>query len=431
MKTNSPDNSDIRIAVIGLGYVGLPLASLFSTKYSTIGFEINVQRVEAIMQGNDSTGELSAQALAEAFRQGFYCSSDLADIKNCNHYIVTVPTPIDKNNHPILEPLIQASSMLATVLSPGDLVIYESTVYPGVTEDVCVPVLERDSGLKFNRDFYVGYSPERVNPGDRAHSVEKIIKVTSGSTAETADKVDALYNSVLLNGTHKASSIRIAEASKIIENAQRDVNIAFINELARMFNAMQLDTREILDAAATKWNFIRFSPGLVGGHCISVDPYYLIQKAQIHGYLPRMMSDARHLNDGMGSYVGNRVIQLMNKKGLIVKDARILILGVTFKENCPDTRNTKVLDVYNTFSEYTSDIVLYDPHADPADFQKEYGLPLLREGLENLKEKFDAVVLAVAHEEFRKLDIRSLLNSNGLIYDVKSFLPRELVDARL
>ncbi|MDD2559296.1 MAG: nucleotide sugar dehydrogenase [Bacteroidales bacterium] len=431
MKTNLHTKSDIRIAVVGLGYVGLPLAGLFSTKYPTIGFDINPSRVEAIMQGRDSTGELSPEVLTEAFGRGFSCSSRLPDIKNCNYYLVCVPTPIDKNNHPILDPLIQSSSMLAKVLKQGDIVIYESTVYPGVTEDICVPVLEKDSGLQFNRDFFVGYSPERVNPGDLGHSIEKIIKVTSGSTPETADKVDALYNSVLLNGTHKASSIRVAEASKIIENAQRDVNIAFINELARMFNAMQLDTKEILDAAATKWNFIRLSPGLVGGHCISVDPYYLIQKAQIHGYLPRMMSDARHLNDGMGSYVGNRVVQLMNKKGLMVKEARILILGVTFKENCPDTRNTKVLDVYNTLSEYTSNIVLYDPHADPADFQKEFGLPLLREGLENLKKNFDVVVLAVAHEAFRKLDVRSLLKKNGLVYDIKSFLPRELVDDRL
>lgn len=431
MKANSHSRSDIRVAVVGLGYVGLPLARLFSTKYPTRGFDINPQRVEAVMLGRDATGELSPEVLAEAFRQGFSCSSRLSDIEDCNYYIVSVPTPIDKNNHPMLEPLVQASSMLAKVLKQGDIVIYESTVYPGVTEDICVPVLEKESGLQFNRDFFVGYSPERVNPGDRAHSIEKIIKVTSGSTPATADKVDALYNSVLLNGTHKVSSIRVAEASKIIENAQRDVNIAFINELARMFNAMQLDTKEILDAAATKWNFIRLSPGLVGGHCISVDPYYLIQKAQIHGYLPRMMSDARHLNDGMGSYVGNRVVHMMNKKGLPVKDARILILGVTFKENCPDTRNTKVLDVYNTLSEYTSDIVLYDPHADPADFRKEFGLPLLREGLENLKEKFDVVVLAVAHEAFRKLDVRSLLNKNGLVYDIKSFLPGELVDDRL
>ncbi len=431
MKASSHSNSDIRIAVIGLGYVGLPLARLFSTKYPTTGFDINPRRVDAVMQGRDTTGELSSEVLAEAFRQGFNCSSRLSDIENCNYYIVCVPTPIDKNNHPLLDPLTQASSMLAKVLKKGDIVIYESTVYPGVTEDICVPVLEKDSGLQFNRDFFVGYSPERVNPGDRTHSIEKIIKVTSGSTPATANKVDALYHSVLLNGTHKVSSIRVAEASKIIENAQRDVNIAFINELARMFNAMQLDTKEILDAAATKWNFIRLSPGLVGGHCISVDPYYLIQKAQIHGYLPRMMSDARHLNDGMGNYVGNRVIQLMNKKGLLVKDARILILGVTFKENCPDTRNTKVLDVYNTLSEYTSNIVLYDPYADAADFQKEFGLPLFREGLENCKEKFDVVVLAVAHEAFKKLDIRSLLKKNGVVYDVKSFLPREQIDARL
>jgi UDP-N-acetyl-D-galactosamine dehydrogenase len=431
MKTKYHSDSPIRIAVVGLGYVGLPLARLFSTKYPTRGFDIDPLRVEAIMQGRDTTGEVSPEVLAEALGKGFSCSSKLSDIKDCNYYIVCVPTPIDKNNHPILEPLIQASGLLAKVLKKGDIVIYESTVYPGVTEDICVPVLEKDSGLQFNRDFFVGYSPERVNPGDRVHSIEKIIKVTSGSTPATADKVDALYNSVLLNGTYKVSSIRVAEASKIVENAQRDVNIAFINELARIFNAMNLDTKEVLDAAATKWNFIRLSPGLVGGHCISVDPYYLIEKAHIHGYLPRMMSDARQLNNSMGSYVGHRVLKLMNKKGLLVKDARILILGVTFKENCPDTRNTKVVDVYNTLHEYTSNIVLYDPHADPADFQKEFGLPLLREGLENRKEKFDVVVLAVAHEAFRKLDIRGLLNKNGLVYDVKSFLPRELADDRL
>lgn len=431
MKTPLHNTPKIHIAVIGLGYVGLPLARLFSTHYPTRGFDINRHRIESLMQGRDYTGELEEQELNEAIRNGFHCSADISDIAECNCYIITVPTPIDKNNHPILEPLIQASQILGKVLAKGDLVIYESTVYPGVTEDVCVPVLEQSSGLSFNQDFFVGYSPERVNPGDKAHSVEKIIKVTSGSTPEIANKVDALYASVLLNGTHKVSSIRVAEASKIIENAQRDVNIAFINELAKIFNAMQLDTKEILDAAATKWNFIRLSPGLVGGHCISVDPYYLIQKSQIHGYLPRMMSDARYLNDGMGNYVANRVIQLMNKKGLVVKDASILILGVSFKENCPDTRNTKVVDVYNSLKEYTSNISLYDPYADPAGFQKEFGLPLLREGLENLSGKFDAVVLAVAHKAFKKLDIRKLLNTNGVVYDIKSFLHPELADARL
>lgn len=431
MKTNRHISSDIRIAVIGLGYVGLPLAKLFSGKYPCKGFDINPLRIQAIQEFRDETAELSPEELVEAFQNGFSCSAHLSDISDCNCYLVTVPTPIDKNNHPILEPLIEASSMLAGILKKGDLVVYESTVYPGVTEDVCVPILEKDSGLIYNQDFFVGYSPERINPGDPQHRIEQIVKVTSGSTPETADKVDALYNSVLLNGTHQVSSIRVAEASKIIENAQRDVNIAFINELAKIFNAMQLDTKEILDAAATKWNFIRFNPGLVGGHCISVDPYYLIQKSQIHGYLPRIMTSARRLNDGMGSYVAHRVIQMMNKKGLLIKDAKMLILGVTFKENCPDTRNSKVMDVYNTLREYTSNISLYDPWADALAFQKEFGIPLINQDIEQYKSSFDVVILAVAHQAFSKLDIRSLLNKNGLVYDVKSFLPKTQVDDRL
>ena len=350
---------NIKIGVIGLGYVGLPLARLFSTKYQTVGFDLNQQRVDTLMGGHDATLEVSDELLQDAIKNhGFVCTTDIEAIRDCNFYVVAVPTPVDANNRPDLRPLLGASETIGKVIKKGDIVVYESTVYPGVTEEECLPVVERVSGLVYNTDFFAGYSPERINPGDKQHTVEKIKKVTSGSTAEVADIVDGVYNSVLVNGTHRAPSIRVAEASKIIENSQRDVNIAFMNELAKVFNAMGIDTHDVLDAAASKWNFIKMTPGLVGGHCISVDPYYLIQKAQVYGVLPRIMSNARRLNDGMGDYVANQVIKLMNKKGVLVKDAKFLLLGVTFKENCPDIRNTKVMDIYHTLSEYSNNITI-------------------------------------------------------------------------
>ena len=424
--------SDIKLCVIGLGYVGLPLARLFSTKYPTVGFDIDSRRVEALMQGHDDTLEEEDDLLQEAINNhGFRCTSSLDDIKGCNLYIVAVPTPVDDNNRPDLTPLLGASETVGKVLSQDDIVIYESTVYPGVTEEECLPVVERVSGLKLNVDFYAGYSPERINPGDKEHRVETIRKVTSGSTPEAADFVDALYNSVLLNGTHKALSIKVAEASKIIENSQRDVNIAFVNELAKIFNAMGIDTHDVLEAAASKWNFIKLNPGLVGGHCISVDPYYLIQKSQLYGVLPRVMSNARRLNNSMGAYVANQTIRQMNLKGVPVKDARILILGFSFKENCPDIRNTKVVDIYHTLREYTPNITLYDPWVDPAKALGEYGIEIENSQLEIEKSQFDVAILAVAHQEFLSLDLRTLVPQPGVIYDVKGLLPRTLIDARL
>jgi len=421
---------DYRICVIGLGYVGLPLARLFSTKYPTVGFDMNKKRVESLMSGHDATLEVSDELLQEAINHhGFICTTDIDEIRDCNIYIVAVPTPVDENNRPDLKPLWGASETVGKVISEGDIVIYESTVYPGVTEEECIPVVERVSGLRFNVDFYAGYSPERINPGDKEHTVEKIKKVTSGSTPKIADVVDGLYNSVLVNGTHKAPSIKVAEASKIIENSQRDVNIAFMNELAKIFNAMGIDTRDVIDAAASKWNFIKLNPGLVGGHCISVDPYYLIQKAQVYGVLPRIMFAARRLNDGMGAYVAEQTIKCMNKKGVMVKDSKILILGVTFKENCPDVRNTKVVDIYHTLNEYTDNITVYDPWAEADIVKHEYGIDIVNDL--SGKEKYDAVILAVSHEMFRKIDVKSLLTDNGVVYDVKGFLTRDIVDGRL
>ena len=420
---------EIKIAVIGLGYVGLPLARLFSTKYKTIGFDMNQDRVNALMAGHDVTLEVSDELLQEALRNGFVCTTDLEELRNCNFYVVAVPTPVDANNRPDLAPLIGASTTVGKVISKGDIVVYESTVYPGVTEEECLPVVENVSGLKFNTDFYAGYSPERINPGDKEHTVEKIKKVTSGSTPEIADIVDAIYNSVLTNGTHKAPSIRVAEASKIIENSQRDVNIAFMNELAKIFNAMGIDTHDAIEAASSKWNFIKLNPGLVGGHCISVDPYYLIQKAQVYGVMPRIISEARRLNDGMGAYVANQVIRLMNKKGVLVKDAKILILGITFKENCPDVRNTKVVDIYTTLQEYTDNITVCDPWADSAKVEREYGIRIVNSVAEYAK--YDAVILAVSHKEFTAIDWRGYLAENGVVYDVKGSIAREQVDGRL
>ncbi|MBQ8098630.1 MAG: nucleotide sugar dehydrogenase [Bacteroidaceae bacterium] len=419
----------IRIAVIGLGYVGLPLARLFSTKFPTIGFDLNSQRVSALMEGHDATLEVDNALLQEAIeKNGFVCTTNIDDIRNCNFYIVAVPTPVDVNNRPDLRPLIGASETVGKVISDGDIVVYESTVYPGVTEEECIPVIERVSGKRYGRDFFAGYSPERINPGDKLHTVEKIKKVTSGSTPEVADLVDQVYNAVLQNGTHKAPSIRVAEASKIIENAQRDVNIAFMNELAKIFGAMGIDTHDVIEAASSKWNFIKLSPGLVGGHCISVDPYYLIQKAQVYGVMPRVMVSARRLNDGMGDYVAQQVIRLMNLRGILVKDARMLILGVTFKENCPDIRNTKVVDIYHTLQEYTNRITIFDPWANAERVEREYGITITRK---LPQERFDAVILAVAHDEFLSLDIRQLAGEKGVVYDVKGILPREVIDGRL
>ena len=424
--------NNVKIAVVGLGYVGLPLARLFSTKFKTVGYDMNQSRVDALMKGHDATLEVSDDLLQTALQNGFRCTANLDEIRDCNVYIVAVPTPVDHNNHPDLSPLIGASTTVGKVISKDDVVIYESTVYPGVTEEECLPVVEKVSGLKFNIDFFAGYSPERINPGDKEHTVEKIKKVTSGSTPEIADFVDNLYNSVLINGTHRASSIKVAEASKIIENSQRDVNIAFMNELAKIFNAMGIDTHDVIEAAASKWNFIKLQPGLVGGHCISVDPYYLIQKAQVYGVLPRLMSAARHLNDGMGDYVANRVIKLMNKKGVLVKDAKILLLGFTFKENCPDIRNTRVIDIYSTLSEYTGNITIYDPWANPDVVKREYGVEIVGGGFSSLRGQFDAVVLAVAHNEFKSLNVREFLkNDQGVVYDVKDVLDISIIDGRL
>lgn len=419
-----------KICVIGLGYVGLPLARLFSTKFETIGFDVDKRRVDALMNCEDTTKEVDKQLLEDAIRNhGFRCTTEENDILDCNFYIVAVPTPIDEYNRPDLKPLQEASRVVGRVIKKDDIVVYESTVYPGMTEEECIPIVEETSGLEYNVDFFAGYSPERINPGDKKHTVETIKKVTSGSTKEVADIVDGIYNTVLINGTHKAPSIRVAEASKIIENTQRDVNIAFFNELAKICNAMGIDTHDVIDAASTKWNFIKLSPGLVGGHCISVDPYYLIQKAQVYGIMPRVMYDARKLNDGMGDYVANQVVKCMNKKGVLVKDASVLILGFTFKENCPDIRNTKVADIYHTLTEYTSNITVCDPHADADKVRSIYGISLEKE---IPSAKYDAIVLAVAHEEFKNISVSNLKKSpDSVVYDVKGIWNREDVDGRL
>lgn len=423
--------NELKIAVIGLGYVGLPLARLFSTKYKTIGYDLSQPRVDALMQGHDDTLEVEDHLLQQALKDGLICTTNLDLLKEYNVFVVAVPTPVDINNRPDLMPLIKSSTTVGKVISKGGIVIYESTVYPGVTEDDCIPVVEEVSGLKFNKDFFAGYSPERINPGDKEHTVEKIVKVTSGSTPEIADIVDELYNSVLINGTFKASSIKVAEASKIIENSQRDVNIAFVNELAKIFNAMDIDTHEVLQAAGSKWNFIKMTPGLVGGHCISVDPYYLIQKAQVYGVMPRIMIEARRLNDAMGDYVANQVVKLMNKKGVMVKDAKILILGITFKENCPDIRNTKIVDIYESLSEYTSNITIFDPYADIHEVKEEYSLHVENGDINRFKGQFDTVILAVAHNEFKTLDLKSFTKEIGVVYDVKGIADLSKIDGRL
>jgi len=422
-----------KIAVVGLGYVGLPLARLFATKYPVIGFDINQARINELNSGTDSTLEVSDEVLQSVLVDkpsevnGLYCSANLDEIKDCNVYVVTVPTPVDKNNRPDLTPLYKSSETVAKVLSKGDIVIYESTVYPGVTEEECVPVLEKVSGLKFNEDFFAGYSPERINPGDKEHTVEKILKVTSGSTREIGQKVDQLYKSVITAGTHLAPTIKVAEAAKVIENSQRDINIAFVNELAKIFNKLEIDTHAVLEAAGTKWNFLPFKPGLVGGHCIGVDPYYLAQKAQEHGYHPEIILAGRRLNDGMGEYVAQEVIKLMVKKDIPVKNANVLVLGVTFKENCPDVRNTKVVDVLNALKDYSVNITVYDPWAEPAEVKHEYGWDSVKE-LGDVKD-CDAIILTVAHKEFANLDLNSLCKENKVIYDVKGIL--ENADGRL
>lgn len=418
---------NLRIAVIGLGYVGLPLARLFSTKYKTVGFDVNKKRVEALMLGHDSTLEVSDELLQEAIKNGFVCSSNMDDIKDCNFYIITVPTPVDKNNAPDLTPLIKASETVGKILSKGDIVVYESTVYPGATEEDCIPVIERVSGMKFNEDFFAGYSPERINPGDKLHTVEKIKKVTSGSTPEIGKFVDEVYSSVITAGTHLAPTIKVAEAAKVIENSQRDINIAFVNELSKIFNRMGIDTNAVLDAAGTKWNFLPFRPGLVGGHCIGVDPFYLAQKAQQYGYNPEIILAGRRMNDSMGEYVAKETIKCMIRKGQVVKNANLLVLGFTFKENCPDVRNTKVIDIVSALQEYEINITIYDPWASVLAVKHEYGLDVVNE---LPSAKYDAVVLAVSHNEFKNIDVNTLIIPNGVIYDVKGILACE-VDGKL
>ena len=419
---------NIKICVIGLGYVGLPLARLFSTKYTTIGFDKNRSRVEALMGGHDSTLEVNDELLQEAINHGFICTDDVEKIRACNFYIVAVPTPVDRNNNPDLTPLYKASETVGKVISRGDIVVYESTVYPGVTEDECIPVIEKVSRLKLNEDFYAGYSPERINPGDKKHTVEKIKKITSGSTPEVGELIDQVYGSVIEAGTHLAPSIKVAEAAKVIENSQRDINIAFVNELSKIFTKLGIDTQEVLEAASTKWNFLPFKPGLVGGHCIGVDPDYLAQCAQRHGYNPEIILAGRRMNDGMGEYVAEQTIKRMLKKGIQVLGAKILILGFTFKENCPDVRNTKVVDIIHTLQEYHLDVEVYDPWADVVLAKKEYGIAVVNDLPE---EKFDALILAVAHERFREINVQDFVKETHVIYDVKGFLPKEIVDGRL
>ncbi|MEA4936930.1 MAG: nucleotide sugar dehydrogenase [Paludibacter sp.] len=421
-------SKEIKIAVIGLGYVGLPLARLFSTKYTTIGFDINQKRVNELMAGHDATLEVEDGLLKDAIKGGFVCSSNLQDIKDCNFYVVTVPTPVDKNNNPDLTPLYKASETVGKVIGKGDIVVYESTVYPGVTEDECLPVVEKVSGLKFNVDFFAGYSPERINPGDKLHTVEKIKKVTSGSTPEVAVKVNGVYASVITAGTHLAPTMKVAEAAKVIENSQRDINIAFVNELSKIFCKMGIDTQDVLEAAATKWNFLPFKPGLVGGHCIGVDPYYLAQAAQRHGYNPEIILAGRRMNDGMGAYVANQVIKLMLKKGIQVLDSEVLILGFTFKENCPDVRNTKVIDIVEELLDYDVKVTIYDPWANPQEVMHEYGVKVYNKLPDK---KFDSVVLAVAHDEFKSFELEKVVCLKGVVYDVKGMLSVKAIDGRL
>ena len=425
-----------KIAVIGLGYVGLPLARLFATKFPVVGFDINQKRIGELRSGKDLTLEVEDDILQavlvegnplEDNTNGLYCSNQLSDIEGANFYVVTVPTPVDKNNRPDLTPLYKASETVGKVLKKGDIVVYESTVYPGVTEEECIPVLEKISGLKFNEDFFAGYSPERINPGDKQHTVEKILKVTSGSTLEIGAEVDAVYREVITAGTHLAPCIKVAEAAKVIENSQRDINIAFVNELAKIFNILNIDTHAVLEAAGTKWNFLPFKPGLVGGHCIGVDPYYLAQKAQEHGYHPEIILAGRRLNDSMGEYVASQVVKTMIKKGINVNGATVLMLGVTFKENCPDVRNTKIVDVIAALEDYGVKVTTFDPWANPAEVKHEYGIDSL---VELPSSKYDAIVLGVAHNEFLSVDFDTIKNDNAIIYDVKGIIS-EKADNRL
>lgn len=445
-----------KIAVIGLGYVGLPLARLFATKYAVVGFDINQSRIDELNNAHDSTLEVESEVLKAVLisknslsaRKGLFCSTAVDDLKNCNIYVITVPTPVDKNNHPDLTPLRKASETVGQVLKKGDIVIYESTVYPGATEEECVPVLERTSGLVFNQDFFAGYSPERINPGDKAHTVEKILKVTSGSTPEIADQVDRLYRSVITAGTHLAPTIKVAEAAKVIENAQRDINIAFVNELAKIFNILDIDTHAVLEAAGTKWNFLPFTPGLVGGHCIGIDPYYLAQKAQEAGYHPEIILAGRRLNDSMAGYVASQVVKAMIRKGVNVNNAHVLMLGITFKENCPDVRNTQIVEVIRALEEYGINVCVYDPWAHPDEVYLEYGIKPLN-NIEAVKQnhghavahstsstvditdhRYDALILGVAHREFLHMDLEALKKEVSVVYDVKGILGNG-VDAKL
>ena len=423
------------ITVIGLGYVGLPLAVEFAKQYKVVGFDIHETRINELNDGLDRTLEVDEESLKAVLNKqnssktGLFCTNHVKHLKTSNFYIVTVPTPVDKNNRPDLTPLYKASETVGKMLKKGDIVIYESTVYPGVTEDECVPVLEKQSGLKFNVDFFAGYSPERINPGDKQHTIAKILKITSGSTPETAERVDQLYRSVITAGTHKASSIKVAEAAKVIENAQRDINIAFVNELAKIFNLLEIDTHDVLEAAGTKWNFLKFKPGLVGGHCIGVDPYYLAQKAQEVGYHPEIILAGRRVNDGMGNYVADELVKQMLWKAIPIAGSEVLVLGFTFKENCPDVRNTKVIDIVRRLKSYKINVTIHDPWADARQVDHEYGV-VCKNG-EAKEKKYDAVLLAVAHNEFKNMDLTGLCNEKSVVYDIKSMLPLESIDARL
>ena len=427
-----------KIAIIGLGYVGLPLAVEFAKQYQTVGFDINQERVDELNSCEDKTLEISTEELKAVIvdvndedKIGLKVSTDIESMQSCNFYIVTVPTPTDKNNRPVLIPLQKASETVGKVLKKGDYVVYESTVYPGATEESCIPILEKISGLKFNKDFYVGYSPERINPGDKLHTVSKILKVTSGSTPESATYIDNIYKSVITAGTFKASSIKVAEAAKVIENSQRDINIAFVNELSKIFNLLNIDTHEVLEAAGTKWNFLPFRPGLVGGHCIGVDPYYLAQKAQEAGYHPEIILAGRRLNDTMGQYVSGEIVKLMIKKDIKIKNARILMLGITFKENCPDIRNTRAIDVYRELQSYGIEVELFDPWASAEEVQEEYQINIATEENKLKESNYDAIVYTVAHNEFKALDFNKYIKSPGVIYDVKGVLSKDKVDGRL
>jgi len=427
--------NDKKIAVIGLGYVGLPLAVAFATKYKVTGFDINSKRVAELKKGIDDTLEVSEDLLKSVLvndfnQKGLSLTDNLQDIADAQIYIITVPTPIDKHKIPDLTPLYKASESVGKVLKKGDIVIYESTVFPGATEEECVPILEKTSGLKFNRDFFAGYSPERINPGDKKHTVTKILKVTSGSTPEIAEEIDQLYKSIITAGTHKASSIKVAEAAKVIENSQRDINIAFVNELSKIFRLLEIDTMEVLEAAGTKWNFLPFRPGLVGGHCIGIDPYYLAHKAKEYDYNPEIILAGRRLNDSMGQFVAQETVKMMLKKGLHVKDANVLVLGITFKENCPDIRNSRAIDVVRELQDYQMNVDVYDPWASPEEVKDEYGLDLIS-NIETTHKKYDAVLAVVAHNEFKNLDLQKYTNKNALIYDVKAIYPKDKSDLRL